>query len=439
MDRIATSDGGAMARGEIIRVERGWFVRLGELATKDRACRLDPYLVWARKPATALALAGATSLACGLFIHPRALILGAGIAAVLAIGAVWPWLSVLGLTGELSFAASRAREGVPISARLIVRNGAFWDAWGLTIRETSEAGAIDAPGMTAAPGRRTTEATWHVVFDRRGVHPESTPNLTCGFPFGLFNAARPLATSTRVVVWPATFPVGAIPEAAGSRESDGVAVAPRAGTMGDHIGVRPYRRGDSIRRVHWPQSARHGTLIVCELESRATPEVQVVIDVHPDAHAGAGRDGSLEWAVRVAASFAEDWIGKGADVELVFGGTTVPAAAGPVATRKATALDALARLQTDDSRTLSEVLAGPSCSRRPSGLRVVVATDRSDRATTAWGSGPAERFVVLAAGGFAGGAGPVGPPEPRPWIWIDGPVDVAGQVGRCRKEAGHDR
>ena len=241
-----------------------------------------------------------------------------------------------------------------------------------------------------------------------------------------------------MVVWPATFPVGAIPEAAGSRESDGVAVAPRAGTMGDLTGVRPYRRGDSIRRVHWPQSARHGTLIVCELESRATPEVQVVIDVHPDAHAGAGRDGSLEWAVRVAASFAEDWIGKGAEVELVFGGTTVPAAAGPVATRTATALDALARLRADDSRTLSEVLAGPSGSRRSSGLRVVVATDRSDLAA-ARTPGPTERFVILAAGGFAGDARAVDPPEPRPWIWIDGPVDVAGQVDRGRKEAEHDR
>lgn len=427
-----------MAGCEVGGAERGWFVRLGESATKDRACRLDPYLAWARKPATALALAGATSLACGLFIHPRALILGAGIAAVLAIGAAWPWLSILGLTGELTFAASRAREGVPTTARLIVRNRAFWDAWGLTIRETSEADAIHAPGMAAAPGRRTTEASWPVVFDRRGVHPESATNLVSGFPFGLLNATRPLATSTRVVVWPATFPVGSIPVAAASRVSDGVGIAPRSGTMGDLSGVRPYRRGDSIRRVHWPQSARHGTLIVCELESPAMPEVQVVIDVHPAAHGGSGRDGSLEWAVRVAASFAEDWIGKGAAVELVFGGTSVPAAAGSVETRRATALDALARLRMDDSLTLSGTLAGLSCSRSSSGLRVVVATDRSNLAP-AWKPGPNERFVILAAGGFAENARPVDPPDPRPWIWIDGPVDVAGQVSRVRREAGNDR
>lgn len=382
-----------------------------------------------------LALATVTSAACGLFIHPRALILGAGLAAALAVGAAWPWISLFGLVGELSFAASRAREGVPTTARLIVRNRAFWDAWGLSV---CGAEGMWTPGLALAASRRTTEAAWPVVFDRRGVHPEAAPRLSCGFPFGLVKASRPLRATGRVVVWPATFPVGAIPEAAGSRESDGLAFAPRAGTMGDLIGVRPYRRGDSIRRVHWPQSARYGTLIVCELESRATPEVQVVIDVHPDAHAGEGRDGSLEWAVRVAASFAEGWIGKGAEVELVFGGTTVPAATGSVATRTATALDALARLRTDGSRTLAEVLAGPSCSRRSSGLRVVVATDRSD-CTAARTSGPAERFVILAAGGFAGDARVVVPPEPRPWIWIDGPADVAGQVGRGRKETGHDR
>lgn len=428
-----------MSSGDIVSIEKGWLARLGESAMKDRACLLEPYIEWARRPAAALALAGATSLACGLFIHPRALILGAGIAAVLMIGAIWPWLSVLGLAGELGFDAPRAREGVPTTGRLTVRNRAIWDAWGLTIRETSEADAVGAPGMAVASGRRTTEASWQVVFDRRGVHPESPPRLACGFPFGLLNATRPLATSTRVVVWPATFPVGVIPDAAGSRVADGVAVAPRAGTTGEPMGVRPYRRGDSIRRIHWPQSARHGTLIVCELESYATPEVQVVIDVHPDAHAGTGRDGSLEWAVRVAASFAEDWIGKGAEVELVFGETTVSAAAGSIGTRRSTSLDALARLQMDGSRLLSEVLEGPACSRRSSGLRVVVATDRSDRTASARASGMAERFVILSAEGFSGGSAPTAPPEPRPWIWIEGPVDVAGQVSRNRAEAGNDR
>jgi uncharacterized protein (DUF58 family) len=427
-----------MANGSFLDEKGGLLQRLGEILTRDHASRLNPYIKWMRRPATVLATAAVTALLCGLYLHPRALILGAGLAAVLAAGVAWPWLSVVGLTGELSFEASRVREGRPTTTRLAIRNRAPWGAWGLAIRDASGTSLETASGLAFAPGFRTTEAMWDVVFDRRGEYPEVSPRIVCGFPFGVREASRPLAATGRLIVWPATFPVGPIPEAAGVRESDGTALRDRAGSTGDLVGVRPYRSGDSIRRVHWPQSARHGTLIVCELESRATPEVQIVLDVHPDAHAGSGTDGSLEWSVRVAASFAEDWISQGAEVEVVHGGTSTVASGRSMSIRRALVLDALARLKPDAGQTLAEVLGGPSCSRRASGLRVVVSTDRSERPVSSRaGGGPAERFVVLSAKAFADG-NRVGctPPNPLPWIWIDGPEDVARQIRRGWKEVG---
>ena len=75
------------------------------------------------------------------------------------------------------------------------------------------------------------------------------------------------------------------------RASDGLATRDRAGQWGDPLGVRPYRRGDPLRRVHWVLTARHGELIVRELQSNAVPRVQIVLDAHPAAHRrlGAGR------------------------------------------------------------------------------------------------------------------------------------------------------
>ncbi|WP_165068970.1 DUF58 domain-containing protein [Paludisphaera rhizosphaerae] len=384
-----------------------------------------------RSPASVLATAAVAGVLCGLYLHPRALVPAAGIAAVLVVGAVWPWVSLWGVTGELSYAVERTREGSPTSARLRIRNRAPWGAWALVVRPSSGESFGPLTGLAFSPGLRTTEAAWDVVFDRRGRYPETVPRVACGFPFGIREASRPILAARCILVWPATFPVGPIPESAGARESEGTAIRARAGTIGDLVGVRPYRRGDSIRRIHWPQSARHGTLIVCELESRATPEVQIVIDVHPDSHAGSGSAGSLEWAVRVAASFAEDWIGQGVEVELVFGDVTITSKGGSVDSRRRAALDALACLTADASQSLERVLAGPACVRRTSGLRLVVATDRSPRRPHPGSPRLEERFVLLAAGAFADAPAPVvAPSGPRAWIWIDDPRDVPRQVRR---------
>lgn len=199
------------------------------------------------------------------------------------------------------------------------------------------------------------------------------------------------------------------------------------------MGVRPYRRGDSLRRVHWPQTARHGHLVVCELHSLALARVQIVLDADPAAHVGSGPDGSLEWAIRVAASFAEDWIGQGADLELVFGNAVIPSSAAPVRSRQSRALDALARLSPDGSPPLADVLDGPACRGVGGGLRVVVTTDLG-LCRPARRSAFGERFVVLQAAAFGRPPSEPTPLAIRPWIWVDDPDRVPQQIHRGWKE-----
>ena len=228
---------------------------------------MDPYIEWVRNPLAVLSLAMVAAVLCGLYLHPRALILASGLAAVLAVGTAWPWLSVRGLSGTLTFGRQRVREEESVAARLVVRNRMPWAAWGLSVRgEALDGASMTRAGMAVAPGWRVSESSWQFIPERRGEYPGAVPRIATAFPFGLWEASRPLAVPSRLLVWPRTFPVGPIPEAASGLEGYGLATRNKAGTAGDLLGVRPYRRGASLRRVHWPQSARHGHLIVCELE-----------------------------------------------------------------------------------------------------------------------------------------------------------------------------
>jgi uncharacterized protein (DUF58 family) len=79
----------------------------------------------------------------------------------------------------------------------------------------------------------------------------------------------------------------------------------RAGDVGDMLGTRWFRQGDSLRRVHWAQSARQGRLIVCERQVPVSCALRLVLDLHPQHHPEPIRSQSLEQLLSVAASILE--------------------------------------------------------------------------------------------------------------------------------------
>lgn len=72
-------------------------------------------------------------------------------------------------------------------------------------------------------------------------------------------------------------------------------------------GVREYSDGDPIRSVHWPATARTGTIMIRELEGPRRPQVVIVADLRgPDPEGVASR----------AAGMADDALRQGARVHL---------------------------------------------------------------------------------------------------------------------------
>ena len=413
------------------------------LATRSTSDRVDRLVGWVRNPLAVLILAGLVATLCGFCLHPQGFVVAIGLGALVVVGVAWPVVNLVGLRGTVAFDRSRAREGETLTVRLSLQNRVPWGAWGLAIQAGS-GDKIDA-GLADLGGRRRTEVTWPFIPDRRGIYPTRPPRVVSGFPFGLWETSRALNGANALVVWPRTVAVGPIPVEAGGRMGEGEAPRNRAGGSGDFLGVRAYRRGDSLRRVHWPQTARIGQMVICELQSHAVPRVQVVLDTDPAAHAGSGAASSLEWAIRVAASFVDAWLGTGAEVDLILAGGPTASPGRSAASRRTVYLDALARLHpTADPLPLADLLDQPSCGRFVGGLRVVITTDRALARLVQRSGGPtrgAERFVVLQAGAFDPESA-VEPSEPlpfKPWIWVDDPDQVARQIRQTGKEVSRVR
>lgn len=95
-----------------------------------------------------------------------------------------------------------------------------------------------------------------------------------------------------------------------ARELEASVAAPRAGSGSELFGVREYRAGDSLRRIHWRSSARHGELVVREYEPPGVQTLAVVLDPAPSTAEIADQ------IARIAASEAWDAIRDGGRVVL---------------------------------------------------------------------------------------------------------------------------
>jgi uncharacterized protein (DUF58 family) len=144
--------------------------------------------------------------------------------------------------------------------------------------------------------------------------------------------------------------------------------------------VRPYAPGDSMNRIHWRSTARHGDIQVKEFDLEQTADAWIILDLQRGIQTGRGDDSTTEVAIRAAASIADKALGENRAVGMtVNAGRTafLPADRGGRQHQKIMQL--LAAVEADSSSPLVETLLG-SVARLRRGMTAVVITASSDPA-----------------------------------------------------------
>ena len=289
---------------------------------------LNRWVYWVRSPFWCLVLAIGLSGACGIFLSPAALYIAAILIVLAGTGVAFPWLAMKGIEAHLTFDHRRGRVGGSVPVRLRIRNRWPWPVWGLSVVRgftlSKASDTTDGVALASVPGWSTTEYSWQFMPRHRGRYPLAAAEIETGFPFGLFRASRPAAVDGHVLVWPKSVSLSGLPDAAESGYSEDQLTDRRSGDFGDMLGTRLFRQGDSLRRVHWAQTARQQQLIVCERQAAATSVVRVILDLSATSHAqcdpAARREGdTVELAVQVAASVCESLHRQHCRVELYMG------------------------------------------------------------------------------------------------------------------------
>lgn len=392
---------------------------------------------WISSPLGILATATSFAAICGCAVHPQALTAAGCLAAAILVGAVWPWINLRGVSVEVLFPADRSWEGEPIAARLRFRNRWPWPVDGVTWR-LKDGSTSSACGCRRLPARSVVELPWSMVPSARGVFPRASITAATSFPFGLWEAERLVECPRPILVWAKRIPLHEIPpQGQSSQTASGPAASRRTGQDGETTGVREFRRGDSLRQVHWIQSARCDSLMVRELQDCGAVPWRIVLDADAEVHVGGGARSSVEWGLRIAAGLAERGAAQGARVEVVLGRmrSSVGGRRGDLERLR----DSIARWTAPARVAEGEFLASLASPSTFAGMEWVVSTDCRWPREAAAPRRPNRIYVLLRAAGF-GGSRPLAAAEEarssRRIVWIDSPETAQSQLEEFRRAFG---
>ncbi len=136
----------------------------------------------------------------------------------------------------------------------------------------------------------------------RGRYPFAPARVALEDPFALVRRELELAPRDALLVYPRLVELTALFSESGRHAREGRRLLVRRPSGFDLHSVREYEQGESLRRVHWPTTARRGRLMVKDLEDSPRDEALVVLDADAGHVAGVLPDTSFEVAVSAAGS-----------------------------------------------------------------------------------------------------------------------------------------
>jgi len=195
----------------------------------------------------------------------------------------------------------------------------------------------------------------------RGVFSVASTEVVLGDLLGLTSVRpRVVGDSAAIVVRPRLTALTSLFCDTGWAVGDRRRVLLRRTAGFDFHSVREYEQGESLRRVHWPSSARRGQLMVKELEDTTQDSVVVLLDCDARDVVGEPPESSFDVAVRVAGSLLASYARRGRVATLVATGRTravvavrggrsdLDGAVSALAAAEPDALDGLARFLAGD-------------------------------------------------------------------------------------------
>jgi uncharacterized protein (DUF58 family) len=242
--------------------------------------------------------------------------------ALLVLGFVMARLGEQGLVAHRDLSTDRVHFGERVQVDVKVENRGLMPAIWVVAAEALPAG-LPVTGsrgrVVPLAGKRTFSFSYSLEGARRGYHAIGPTAIRTGDLFGLFHRQRAPGGPSHLTVFPKLVPITHARFASRRPAGDARTRQRVWEDPSQTIGIRPYQRGDSLRRVHWRATAHTGKLQSRLFQVTAQIDTMVLLNLrrsdYPMGPDDAGE--AAELAISTAASIARHVLDRGQRVGLV--------------------------------------------------------------------------------------------------------------------------
>jgi len=245
------------------------------------------------------------------------------LAATLAINFFWVTLEYLGVRLYLERnIVAKIEEDDTVDIEVNIKNNGWVPAVNFVLEdcltcaapnETQRLTLIDYLGRRSAVRLRYSS-----ICPKRGRYILGPFRVYFFDPFGLFFFKKTYDVYSELYVYPKTFPIKRFPPLAkGIMPWFGIDTIHTSGDDDEFFGVREYREGDPIKRIHWISSARKNSLIVKQFQRQSYFRATIIFNLEKDKNFGEGKETVAEYIIKIAASVAKYLIDLNVSVEII--------------------------------------------------------------------------------------------------------------------------
>jgi uncharacterized protein (DUF58 family) len=245
-----------------------------------------------------------------------------GLVLAVAVAALWVRFLAKPMTLNRILAEGEHLAGDDIPIRLEVDLDGRMPSGALVVRERIARLGERETVMVNRRGR--LRGTYRLERVPRGRYPVESVDAVLEDPFGLERVEMKLPAGESLLVYPRLVDLDGLFSDSGGRALEGRRLLLRRPTGFDLHSVRDYEQGESLRRVHWPSTAKRGHLMVKELEDAPRDETAVLLDADAGAVAGVAPDSSFELQVRAAGSILKAHASRGRRAALIVNSASRP-------------------------------------------------------------------------------------------------------------------
>ncbi len=228
----------------------------------------------------------------------------AGLGGLYVVAFLWARQLAKGLRGTRRLRFAWVSVGDRLSEQFGISNSSLLPAFWVEVVDGSNVPGYTAGVVHSVGGNDVQRWRTSAICQRRGQFRLGPWSLHSSDPFGLFRLQIYYPAGEEIIIYPPIHTQLPIPLPAG--QSSGRTRTQERSWQASHnaASVRDYQPQDPYRWIHWPTSARQGSLYVRQFDLDASGDIWLVLDMEAAVQLGRDAAGTEEHLVLLAAALS---------------------------------------------------------------------------------------------------------------------------------------